>query len=269
MAGVILAVLDHPREAPGLLASAGCLGELIGGARINALIVRIPPAATVLPSEEVLTKLQENQVRTREGLRAAELTRAFETWTPPSGSNAQLVDIEAIPTAAVTKRGSAADFLVIERPARRDYGTTWHAIHAALFETDRPVLVVPPGHEGRFGRRVALAWRQDNRTTKTVLASLRCLGQAERVYVLAGQREGAARPRVPEILAEHGVPAELHVFPIGPQVFGDALLAKAHAFGADMIVMGAYVHDPIRRMALGGVTRRMLAGSNLPLLMRH
>jgi hypothetical protein len=37
MPSVILAVFDHPRDGPGLLHAASCLGDLIGGAIITCL----------------------------------------------------------------------------------------------------------------------------------------------------------------------------------------------------------------------------------------
>ena len=97
---------------------------------------------------------------------------------------------------------------------------------------------------------------------------LRCLTQAEGVFVLAGTR-GDATPQLPAILAEHGITAELHALPIGSGVFGAMLLDKAHELGADLLVMGAYQHSPLRELLLGGVTRHMLANADLPLLLRH
>jgi nucleotide-binding universal stress UspA family protein len=70
-------------------------------------------------------------------------------------------------------------------------------------------------------------------------------------------------------LVEHGVAAELHVLPIGSTTFGETLLRKAHELGADMLVMGAYQHTPLREFLLGGVTRYMLNHADMPLLMRH
>ena len=52
-------------------------------------------------------------------------------------------------------------------------------------------------------------------------------------------------------------------------MFGQALLNKAHELGADMLVMGAYAHSPLREALLGGVMRHMLAHADLPVLMRH
>ncbi len=141
-------------------------------------------------------------------------------------------------------------------------------LRVALFTTDRPVLVVPAESSATFGRRVAIAWRDDGRATKAVLAALRCLTQAERVFVLAGTR-GDAAPQMPAILAEHGIAAELHALPIGAGTFGVALLDKAHQLGADVLVMGAYQHSPLRQLLLGGVTRYMLSHADLPLLLRH
>jgi nucleotide-binding universal stress UspA family protein len=120
-----------------------------------------------------------------------------------------------------------------------------------------------------FGERVAIAWRDDKRTERSVLAALRLLPHAQQVHVLAGVRPGAPTPALPAILAEHAINAELHVLPIGTGVFGDVLLTAAHAVRADMMVMGAFTRSTWRDMIVGGVTRYMLAHADLPVLMRH
>lgn len=272
MSGVILAVLDHRAAAGVLLASALRLAELVGARRINALLVRAPPEAGIAQSEEILTASREAALRAVETRRADAVRTVFDHWQPSAdaaGIDADWIDIDGIAELAVEERGGRADFLVIEQPAQHDYGTSWQALRAALFATGRPVLVVPPSATREFGRRVAIAWRDDERTTKGVLAGLRCLAQAERVFVLAGVRANAAIPRMPAMLGEHGVTAELHTLPIGAGPFGAALLAKAHELGADMLVMGAYQHHPLRELLLGGVTRFMLMHADLPVLMRH
>jgi len=268
MPGVILAVLDHPQSARALLSAALGLADLGGGAMINALIARVPPQATIT-SEEVMTRQRETQIRALEQERAAAITAVFQDWSRNSGSTARLIDVEAVAADAIAQHGRSTDFVVIERPASRHYWTSSQAILAALFATDRPVLVAPPGCDKNFGRRIAIAWRDDNRTIGAVLAGMRCLARVERVFVLAGQREGAALPQLPEILAEHGISAELSVLPITSRAFGETLLKRAHELEADMIVMGAYVRDPVRRLFLGGLTKYMLANSDVPLLMRH
>jgi nucleotide-binding universal stress UspA family protein len=269
MTGVVLAILDWPEAAPVLLRAAARLADLLGGAAVHALIIRTPPYATIVPSEEILTKQHEDRIRAHEQARATALTEIFRDWMRCTDRDAHLSDVEGVATEAVAARGSAADFLVIGQPVRRQYGTGRQAIHAALFETDRPVLVVPPVAGDGFGRRVALAWRDDNRTIRAVLAAMRCFTQLAHLFVLAGQRRGEPPPHLPDILVEHSVVAELYILPVGPRRFAETLLQAAHACGADMLVVGAFVHDPVHRLILGGITRYMLAHADLPLLMRH
>src|SRR5271166_4844068 len=226
MPGVILAVLDHPRSALRVLEAAGCLADLIGGGHVNALVVRAPPESTVLAGEELLTQAMASRARSAEAERAASLKGIFDGWIPrelDSGITAQWIDVEALAHDVVEDRGAGADFIVIERPAQQEYGTTAQAIHAALFRTDRPVLVVPPDWTGIFGRRIAIAWRDDKRTIKAVLSATRCLRRAERLDVIAGIREDGRQPVMPAILVEHEVDAVLHILPIGSGVFGEAL----------------------------------------------
>jgi nucleotide-binding universal stress UspA family protein len=272
MSGVILAVLDHPPAAGILLAAARRLAQLSGAGRVNALLVRAPPEASVAPSEEILTARREAELRAAEAARADAVRAIFDSWLPGmehAGFAAEWIDIDGIAELVVEEHGARADFLVVEQPARHDYGTSWNALRAALFASDRPVLVVPAVSSGQFGNRVAIAWRDDARTTRAVLAGLRCLTRAEQVFVLAGIRDTATAPGMPAILAEHGVEAELHPMPTGSGTFGAALLAKVHELGADMMVMGAYLHHPLRELLLGGVTRYMLAHADIPVLMRH
>jgi nucleotide-binding universal stress UspA family protein len=195
-------------------------------------------------------------------------TAGCQARTEQAGIKAEWIDIDGIAELVVEERGARADFLVVEQPARHDYGTSWNALRAALLATGRPVLVVPANSLSEFGRRVAIAWRDDERATKAVLAGLRCLACAERVFLLAGVRNNAA-PAMPAILSEHAVSVELHALPIGSGAFGAVLLAKAHDLGADMLMMGAYAHSPLRQLLFGGVTRYMLSHADIPVLMRH
>ncbi|MBV8521687.1 MAG: universal stress protein [Acetobacteraceae bacterium] len=270
---VILAIVEHPELANRTLAAAGCLSQLMGHARIDVLGIRTPPEATIMPSEEVLTRSQERQIREREERRLAGLRRVFDAWAGKVQSATMQLkwfDVEGLPDVVVQEWGRRADVIVLKRPSGPDRVSERGAIHAALFETDRPVLVVPPERApSSFGRRLAIAWRDDKFTIRAVLAALRFATQADHVFILAGVRQGTPAPAIPDIFIEHGVEAELLLLPIGSQPFGEALLAKAHELGADMLVLGAFVHNPARRLILGGVTRTILERADLPVLMRH
>jgi nucleotide-binding universal stress UspA family protein len=246
MADVILVVLDRPEAAPGLLAAAGCLAALTGSARIKALAA--DPA----------------------------LRPAFETWTNgpvQPGPAVEVVVAGGDLAEAVDLRGRRADIVVIAQPRPDDTKQTREAFRAALFQTERPILVVPPTRARSFGHRVVIAWRDDERAVKAVMPALRFLGRAEAVHLVTGVREGAEKyataREVPKVFIEHGINAQLHVLPIGSAPFGQTLLGKAHELAADMLVMGAYAHSRLRDLILGGLTRHILSNADVPAFMRH
>lgn len=269
MSGAILTLLDRPAVAPGVLRAASRLADLVGDADLHALVIRMPPEATIMPTEEVLTARRAAEIRAQEKARAAALAAAFEAWRPQARHPADLTDVEAAAADVVAERGAAADFIVAARPWEHPSGADLPAICAALFQTDRPVLLVPPGAAGAFGQCIAVAWRDDGRAVKAVLPALRLLAAASAVHVLQGVRGEAAAIPAPAVFQDHGVPAQMHVLAIGGGVFGQTLLEQAHALGADMLVMGAYGHNPLRELIFGGVTRFMLEHADLPVLMRH
>jgi nucleotide-binding universal stress UspA family protein len=266
-------MLDHPEAANGLLAAARRLADLAGGSRISVLVARVPPVSTILPSEEVLTRDKEARLRAGETARAADLKAIFDAWNTTEGT-ADWLDIEAGSRDLVVERGKRADLIVLERPGQHQYGISWQALPAALFDTDRPVVVIPPvviptGPGPALGQRVAIAWRDDPHATRAVLSALRYATPETSIHLLAGVRPGSPKPHIPAILIEHGLTASLEIIPIGDGPFGSTLLARARDIGADMLVMGAYAHSPWRQMILGGVTRWMVAHADLPVLMRH
>jgi nucleotide-binding universal stress UspA family protein len=272
MSGVILVVVEHPETALATLAAARRLAGLMGHARINVLAVRAPSESSIMPTEEILTRRRAGEIRNHEQARMAALGRIYDGWATSileGGITAEWADIEGPADALVEEWGCRADYLVLNRPGWRDNAAGRLTLQAALFATDRPVLVAPPGLAAPFGECVAIAWRDDRRTIRSVLPALRLLDRAREVHVLTGVRPGSPPPRLPTILAEHGIAAILHVLEIGRGVFGAALLAEAHRIGADLMVMGAYTHSPWRELVLGGVTRHLLANADLALLMRH
>jgi nucleotide-binding universal stress UspA family protein len=271
MADVILVVLQDAQMADPLLGAATQLAELVRGGRVIALAVRAPMEAINMFPEGVLTEEAADLLQAADQERIQGIEHAFRAWEEQARPSVavQFVAADGPTELVIEERGGRADFIVIAQPEHEDDRPARQAFHAALFETERPVLVVPRRPARPFGRSVAIAWRDDRRTAKAVLAALRCAHQAETVHVLAGLRDLDAQTALPAIIEEHAVSAELCRMPLGTGEFGAQLLRQAHTLGADMLVMGAYVHNPIRRLILGGVTRYMLANADIPVLMSY
>jgi nucleotide-binding universal stress UspA family protein len=273
MPDVILAVLGRQELARGVLDAAQCMAALVSRASVIALAVDAPPPANPLAAESLIAEVGDVAAsRETDRRRIASLKAIYHAWASgarQAGIVLQWSEVEGAAKAIIEQRGRRADLVVIARPMEDDDEPTRHGFQAALFRTERPILVVPAGPSAPFGRCVAIAWREDGRTVKAVIPALRFLAGAEQVHLLAGVRNGATSPSVPAVFQDHGIAARLHVLPIGEAPFGRALLEKLHELGADMLVMGAYAHNPLREMIFGGATKYLIEHADMPVLMRH
>ena len=147
--------------------------------------------------------------------------------------------------------------------------SSWHALRAALFATDRPVLVVPPQSSAdvRPPRRHRLARRRTGDQGGVASAALFDPGR-ERVRARR-HREAASHQQCRRSWRSTASPRSCMRCRSVPAYSARRCCDKAHELGADMLVMGAYQHSPLRELLLGGVTRYMLANADLPVLLRH
>ena len=268
MGEVVVAVLNRPREAHGLLQAASDLLDIGGGGRLKALAVRLPPMATILPSEEVMTADRATAIRAEQQDWAGRLKTIVDDWARRAGRRGirtDWIDVEGDISAIVTDHGRRADAIVLARPAAHESERMRHSLHAALFDTGCSVLIVPPDFDGPLGTVVAIAWKNDERAAKAVRASLPVLNKATSIHILSAHRSA----ELPAVLEEHGLSARLHTVPDDHGSVADQLLQAAHEVGADLLVMGAFAHGEWRELVFGGVTRSMLAHADLPLLLRH
>jgi len=251
-----------------LLNAGTRLLEIGGGGHLKALAVRMPPVATILPSEEVLTAERETAIHAEQENWAGQLHDVATGWNALAarhGVHVDWIDLEGDAPRIVVEHGRRADTILVSCPVDRHDYRMRECVHAALFETETPVLMVPRNFEGPLGHVIAIAWKDDERATKAVRAAIPLLRDAKRVHVLRANHPA----EMPPILKEHDIAAELHNVPDGDTPAAERILAAAHQLDADVLVMGAFAHGEWREMIFGGVTRYMLASADLPLLMRH
>ena len=173
---------------------------------------------------------------------------------------------------AVAKYGRLADLVVVSRPLREAEVPTSTIFEAALFECGQPLLVAPPRPVGDFGHDIMIAWNGSPEAARAVSAAIPFLGMANRIRVLsvAGWGEGLfSLQGIADRLAWHGVQAEVKAVTEFAGTIGETVLSEAEAFGADLIVMGAYTQSRLQQMILGGVTRHVLSTASVPLVMAH
>lgn len=146
--------------------------------------------------------------------------------------------------------------------------------HDVLFAAGVPIIVVPPSSAGGIGRRIVIAWNGSAESARAVRDALPILEKAEKVTVLCvdGTRAGANIQPGEDIarhLGFHGIDVSILNADRERRSVGETILAQALDLHADMLLMGAYGHSRLREFVLGGVTKRVLAQAELPVMMSH
>jgi nucleotide-binding universal stress UspA family protein len=264
-ASPILVLLTEHGGARALLDAAAAAARALPDPRIDALHVRLDPASTIMPSEEILTPERVRAVEGAAATEGAKLRAVFEAWR--SAGNAGTWDeVVGEPAHEMHRRGPVAALIAMTLPAPHPPSAEQAALEAALFGTHRPMLAVPAAWQGGFGRHLAVGWR-DSPATRHALTALRpWLAAAETITVLTVGDGPAVPPHCPladlpghltqRVLPHHGSD-------------GAALLAAAMEAGADGLAMGAYRRGRVLEWLLGGVTEHVLHHAALPLLLAH
>jgi nucleotide-binding universal stress UspA family protein len=80
---------------------------------------------------------------------------------------------------------------------------------------------------------------------------------------------GPSAEEFAESLAWHDMDVTLIETELGHRLLGDVILDQAAAFGADLLVMGAYSQSPFRESLTRGATNHVLSHARIPILLTH
>jgi nucleotide-binding universal stress UspA family protein len=201
----------------------------------------------------------------------------FEAATKASGVSAETRILDATFGGAPTLFGQIArrfDLSVVGQ-AQREHGAAEELmIEGALFESGRPVVVVPYiQKQGLKLDRVLACWDGGRMSARAIADAMPLLAHAKAVdiVIVAEERKNdeITGANMSEHLARHGVHASVKRIAKGDIAIGDAILDYVADSGADFMVMGGYGHSRLREFILGGVTRGILGSMTVPVLMSH
>lgn len=171
----------------------------------------------------------------------------------------------------VAERGCIYDLIAVGHHG--DDGSAWNPIvESAIFSTRRPVLLAPPLSPDSVGERILIGWNRSPQAGLAVACAMPFLEKAKAVRAYSVSTRAKAGPGPEDIarsLAWHGIDVEVVTAEPDRRSIGEMLLEQAQSFDADLLVMGAYSHNRLREMILGGVTKHVLSHANLPVLMVH
>ncbi|RAZ71856.1 universal stress protein [Mesorhizobium atlanticum] len=176
---------------------------------------------------------------------------------------------------AVRRRALCSDLTVVGPALLNDINLGPFVINGSLFDTGKPVLVVPKGAEPTLSpRRVLVGWDSRVEASRAVREALPFLRRAEQVRVALVDPEVTCRGNgtepgadVAAYLTRHGVRVSVDRLPSGGKPAAMVLAQHAIDTCANMMVMGAYGSRRLRERLFGGVTRWVEGKPRLPLFL--
>jgi nucleotide-binding universal stress UspA family protein len=243
--------------------------ELAGIAFCYAPVIVAGPLDAV-PADFIETQRAENARAAREAVaRFKEVTAAVDL---PAEIRTVEAGLEEVP-GTFGRLARTFDLAIVSQSEPDRIGLEDRIVEAALFESGRPVIVVPYIQKnGLKLDRVLVCW-DGSRTAARALADaiplLELAKSVEIVTVNNGHESDELHfSGIGKHLARHGLTAETKQITADVDV-ASTILSHAADSSADLIVMGGYGHSRLREFILGGVTRGILGAMTVPVLMSH
>jgi len=169
------------------------------------------------------------------------------------------------------------DLIVLPAPYQNASNRTdTHIFEACLFGADRPILVVPEGAktDAQF-EKLIIGWDDGTPAMNAARAAIPLIASSKNVEITVIDPSVHAPDRsdpggrIAAYLARFGSRVDVAVFARSQPSIANQLLMRAKESGADLMIMGAYGHSPMREAILGGATRDMLRATRMPVFMAH
>ncbi len=192
---------------------------------------------------------------------------------PPghSGPSASWREEDGRQNAVVGLIGRVFDLIIVEQPEKLA-SIAEATLEDALFESGRPVLMVPPNAPSTMGDTIAIAWNGSTETALTVALGMPFLQRARQVVIVAVGSQHMPEPgpegeELARTLERYGIDVSLRTAVGRQKQQGESYIKETLAAGADMMFKGAYTQSRIRQMIFGGATRHIIMEARLPVLM--
>jgi len=201
----------------------------------------------------------------------------FEAAAKAAGVAAQTRTLDATFGGGATAFAHIArrfDLAVVGQAQRERGASEELMIEGALFESGRPVIVVPYiQKQGLSLARVLACWDGSRTSARAIGDAMPLLERAKAVDLVIvteeRKKDEITGANMNEHLARHGVAVNVKRIAKADLAVEDAILSYAADSGADFMVMGGYGHSRLREFILGGVTRGVLASMTVPVFMSH
>lgn len=137
---------------------------------------------------------------------------------------------------------------------------------AAVFDSGRPVLLVPEGSAAAQPKRAVIAWDASRAAVRAANDALPLLSVTDDKAF----RPGQSAVEMTRHLARHGVAASFLEIRRDGRPVSAAIADAVRDHGGDLLVMGAHAHSGLREIVLGSATGAAFAGAlPVPVLLSY
>jgi nucleotide-binding universal stress UspA family protein len=246
------------------------------GARLDAVAFGYEPITAELTFEGAAAVAAVMELQRERALKQAEAALAqFEAEAKRQGLTYSNRSFTAIPAEAADTIGTLArlyDLTIVSQPDSSK-STVYDVVpEAVLFNSGRPMLMVPYIHEGPFdASRIMICWDGKRAAARAVHDATPFFAEATAVDIITINEEAdeASAAALAAHLARKDIPAKAERLTADRGEIHNTILSAAADRGAKLIVMGGYGHSRLREFVLGGATRGILQSMTLPTLMSH
>lgn len=171
------------------------------------------------------------------------------------------------------KHGMLCDVIATFRPrktsGRLRRSPAGQTLEGLMMRAGRPILMVPPKWTARKVAHAAVAWNESPEAARALAMTMPWLQQMEQVSIIVSRKRKQGVPRLVEYLELHGVESKVRYLPAKAKSVGGAILDCCADNLVEFLVVGGFSHSRSKQLVFGGVTRHLLAHSNVITVMVH
>lgn len=171
--------------------------------------------------------------------------------------------------AQVSHVGRLGDYMMMSCSQWQKSKEIQAQIHAAIYASSRPVILLPKDCTAQKMENIAIAWNGSKEAARAVKDALSLLAQANIVYIYTAPSERTSEDSSQELqnyLAQHKIATTICFMERNfKQNVSELMLKQAQKDHVDLLIMGASAFKMLGRLNFGRMTKQMFGLSHIPL----
>jgi nucleotide-binding universal stress UspA family protein len=263
----IVAVLDTPENAQTAIDFA-CALAVEHQSHVVGLHAEIVAAVPLVVPMEIPDPVAVQALQDMARAEARQVERTFRSTVERHAVSSEWLNFSTsvgYGSQPLLERARSADLLLAVQPDPAKPSDAHVDVESFLFESGRPVLMVPYIFKTpKPIKRVLIAWNGSKEAARATFDAMPFLKAADAVEVFSVEPvESAAHANyghgadIAATLARHGVKATHKTTETADRT-AQVIANRLSDSSIDLLVMGAYTHSRLWEMIFGGTTKRLL-----------